>query len=246
LGINLHQDLIHKNREHWNRKPLLRTIYKDFYKLIAKNLSQLDARRVVELGSGLGNIHEVLPECLRTDLFSYPWVDQIENAYQLSFDNESISDLILTDVFHHLKYPGMALKELHRVLRQGGRVLMLEPCMSLLGSVVYGVFHTEPIAITHKIDWIAPGGWHPDQIDYYAAQGNATRIFVGNKYSRQLKDWHTVKTIRLSAIAYAASGGYSISQLYPTIMLPLLKRLENVLDLFPALFATRLLVILEK
>lgn len=221
-------------------------IYKDFYKLIELNLSKLATSKVVELGSGLGNIHEVLPDCLRTDLFSYPWVDQIENAYQLSFDNESISDLILTDVFHHLKYPGTALKELHRVLRKSGRVLMLEPCISILGGIVYGIFHTEPIAVTKKIDWIAPSGWSPDKIDYYAAQGNATRIFVGDKYSHHLKYWSSVKIIRMSAVAYAASGGYSISQLYPTSMLPLLKKLENVLDLFPALFATRLLVILEK
>jgi len=58
--------------------------------------------------------------------------------------------------------------------------------------------------------------------------------------------WKSIKTIQLSAIAYAASGGYSKPQLYPTALLPLIKRLEKVLDLFPALFATRLPVILEK
>jgi hypothetical protein len=61
-----------------------------------------------------------------------------------------------------------------------------------------------------------------------------------------LTDWKKIKTIRLSAISYVASGGYSKPQLYPTSMLPLLKRLEKVLDLFPVLFATRLLVVLEK
>jgi hypothetical protein len=61
-----------------------------------------------------------------------------------------------------------------------------------------------------------------------------------------LKTWKKVETIRLSAIAYIASGGYSVSQLYPTGMLPLLKGIEKVFDLFSALFATRLLVILEK
>lgn len=221
-------------------------VYADFYRLIAQNLSGLPDSRVVELGSGLGNIHEVMPYCIRTDLFPYPWIDQIENAYQLSFEDESVSDLILTDVFHHLKYPGTALAELHRVLRKGGRVLMLEPCMSLLGGVVYGIFHTEPIAVTKKIEWSAPDGWTPDKMDYYAAQGNATRIFVKGKYSSELKGWKKVEAIRFSALAYAASGGYSVSQLYPTGMLPVLKGLEKALDLFPALFATRLLVVLEK
>ncbi|HLO16412.1 MAG TPA: hypothetical protein VK206_16390, partial [Anaerolineales bacterium] len=83
-------------------------------------------------------------------------------------------------------------------------------------------------------------------IDYYAAQGNATRIFVGNNFRPKLTGWQKIETIRLSAIAYAASGGFSKPQLYPTSMLPLIKKLEKVLDLFPLLFANRLLVILEK
>jgi SAM-dependent methyltransferase len=188
----------------------------------------------------------VLPDCLRTDLFPYPWIDQIENAYTLSFEDESVSDLILSDVFHHLKYPGTALRELHRVLRKGGRVILLEPCISALGLVVYGLLHVESIAITKPIQWFAPTDWSPEDIDYYAAQGNASRIFLGTKFRSQLRDWQTIKAIRLSAISYAASGGYSKPQLYPTSALPLIKKLEKILDPLPALFATRLIVILQK
>ena len=85
MDIHLHQHSIEKNSEHWNRKPLLQTLYRDFYRLVAKNLSDLPESKIVELGSGLGNIHEVIPACLRTDLFPNPWIDQIENAYKLSF-----------------------------------------------------------------------------------------------------------------------------------------------------------------
>ena len=246
MSINLHQDFINKNQEFWDRKPILRILYGDFYRLIAENLSKLPTGKIVELGSGLGNIHEFIPTCIRTDLFPNPWIDQVENAYRLSFANESVSDLILTDVFHHLKYPGTALKELNRVLCKGGRVIMLEPCISLLGAVVYGLLHEEPIAVTKKIEWFAPQDWSPENIDYYAAQGNATRIFVGNQFKPQLSAWRKSRIIRLSAIAYAASGGFSKPQLYPTAALPMIKKLEKALDLFPTIFATRLLVILEK
>lgn len=209
-------------------------------------MSGLPDSKIVELGSGMGHIRDVIPNCITTELFPFPWIDQIENAYKLSFEDESISDLISTDVFHHLKYPGNALDEFHRVLRRGGRVILLEPCMSLLGLLVYGVFHAEPIAITKKIEWLAPVDWSPDNLDYYAAQGNSTRIFVGDRYRPQLTAWKSIKTIRLSALAYAASGGYSGPQLYPTGMYSVVKSLEKILDLFPFLFATRLLVVLEK
>lgn len=246
MGINLHQELINKNHELWIRKPLLRLIYGDFYRLIASQLSNLPNDKIVELGSGLGNSRDVIPNCIRTDLFPYPWIDQIENAYKLSFENESVSDLITTDVFHHLEYPGAALNEFHRVLQKGGRLIMLEPCISALGFLVYGALHVEPVAITNTINWLPPEGWSPDHINYYAAQGNATRIFINNGYGSKLENWRKIKTIRLSAIAYAASGGYSQPQLYPTRLLPLIKNLGKFLDLFPTLFATRLLVILEK
>ncbi|MGB8982984.1 MAG: hypothetical protein WCC12_14005, partial [Anaerolineales bacterium] len=113
MGIDLHQDFIQKNSEYWNRKPLLRILYGDFYRLISKKLSNVPGHKIVELGSGLGNIKEVIPDCLRTDLFPNPWIDQVENAYKLSFADESVSDLIMTDVFHHLKYPGSALQEFY-------------------------------------------------------------------------------------------------------------------------------------
>lgn len=246
MDIELHQEFIRKNNKHWNRKPLLKILYNDFYRLIAKHLSHLPASQPVELGSGLGNIKEVIPACLRTDLFPNPWIDQVENAYKLSFKNESISDLVMTDVFHHLKYPGNALQEFYRVLRPGGRVIMLEPYISLLGLIVYGVFHQEPVGIRQKIEWLAPRGWSAKDIDYYAAQGNATRIFTGNGFHFELNTWRAIKTIRLSALAYVASGGYSGPQLYPNSIVFFIKGLEKILDLFPSLFATRVLVILEK
>jgi len=246
MGIFLHQNLIEKVHASWNRKPLLRKVYSDFYALIAKNISHLPESKIVELGSGLGSIKETIPSCIRTDLFSFPWIDQIENAYNLSFEDGSISDLIMIDVFHHLQYPGTALIEFQRVLQPGGHVIMLEPYISPLGGLVYGPFHAEPVGLFQEIEWLAPSGWSTGDIDYYAAQGNASRIFFGKKIWGKLNGWKTVKTIRLSALAYAASGGYSKPQFYPTTAYPVIKGVEKILDLLPALFATRVLVVLEK
>jgi hypothetical protein len=118
--------------------------------------------------------------------------------------------------------------------------------MSALGLLVYGVFHDEPIAVLKDIRWDAPTGWSPANIDYYAAQGNASRIFLGKQFRHKLSAWQKIETIRISAIAYAASGGFSKPQLYPVSALPLIQKLEKVLEPFPTLFATRLLVVLEK
>ncbi|NJN80084.1 MAG: class I SAM-dependent methyltransferase [Anaerolineales bacterium] len=202
--------------------------------------------KTVELGSGMGSISEVISDCIRTDLFPYPWIDQVENAYHLSFEDTSISNLLMVDVFHHLRYPGNALQEFLRVLKPGGRVIMMEPGLSALGYLIYGLLHVEPIGMAKESSWFAPEGWKIENIDYYAAQGNATRIFVGKHFADYLSDWNVVKVKRLTALAYAASGGYSGPQLYPTAAYPFVKFIEKLLRPFPALFATRLLVVLEK
>ena len=245
MGIALHQDLIEKNHRLWECKVVLHRCYIEFHRLMAGYLSNLPSGRIVELGSGMGNIHETIPNCFRTDLFPYPWIDQVENAYKLTFTNASLSDLLMVDVFHHLRYPGTALKEFQRVLKPGGRVIMMEPGLSALGYLVFGPLHPEPIGTAKQIQWSAPEGWSPEKIDYYSGQGNAARIFVQNYFASELRDWKVVEVKRIPALAYAASGGYSGPQLYPTFAYPFVKLLEKLMQPFPKLFTTRLLVVLE-
>ena len=246
MDVYRHQKEILLNQAYWQKKPILHTIYGQFHRLIATQLSSLPQPFVVELGSGIGNIKEVIPDCLRTDLFPNPWIDQIENAYQLSFENSSVSDLILFDVFHHLRYPGTALLEFERVLRPGGRVLIFDPCISMLGTLVFDGLHPEPVAWREPIVWEAPRDWSAQTTDYYAAQGNATRIFFKQDGAALNRAWNIIHRKRFSALAYVASGGYSKPQLYPDKLYPVVRSIEPILDLAPALFATRLLVALEK
>ncbi len=246
MDITQHQAEILQNEKYWQRKPILRQIYREFHQELARHLSGLDSPLVVELGSGIGNIKEVIPHALRTDLFPNPWLDQTENAYALSFDDETVSDLILFDVFHHLRYPGTSLMEFRRVLRRGGRVLVFDPFISLLGLLVYGLLHKEPIHWRQEIEWYAPQTWQPEQVDYYAAQGNATRVFFSRMTPQLLENWNLVTRKRYAALSYIASGGYSGPQLYPDSFYPTMRTLDRWLDAIPAAFATRILVVLEK
>lgn len=178
FDIERHNREIAENLKAWERKPLLQKVYRDFHRIIAQSLQGVPKGLIVELGSGIGNIREEIPDCLRTDLFDNPWIDQSENAYDLSFDDESLAALILFDVFHHLRYPGNAFDSFYRVLKPGGRIAIFEPCLSLLGKIVYGRFHPEPVAMNETIKWKAGNDWSPREIDYYAAQSNAMRIFL--------------------------------------------------------------------
>lgn len=246
MDIGQHNQEIHENAIAWDNKPLLQRAYADFYGLIAQSLKHYPSGLTAELGSGLGKIKTVIPDCITTDLFANPWIDLQENAYFLSFGDGALENLILFDVFHHLKYPGAALREFCRVIRPGGRLVVFEPAMSALGKIVYGLFHHEPLGLANEIIWDAPGGFDPDKHTYYAAQGNCSRVFESGAFADRLVDWEIVEIKKLPALAYVASGGFKGPQLYPTRLYPLVRALERLLACFPRVFATRMLVVLEK
>jgi hypothetical protein len=122
----LHLVEIRRNQEAWERKPLLRVVYGQFYARIRENLAPVPGL-IVEVGSGIGAAKAFIPECITTDIFHNPWIDRRENAYSLSFRTGTVSNLILLDVFHHLQFPGTALSEFWRdSFSQDTRSLVLE------------------------------------------------------------------------------------------------------------------------
>lgn len=241
-----HYDEIYKNLASWDKKPLLRTIYRNFYKDIAAYLRNDLKGYTIEVGSGIGKIKEIITQCICTDIYKNPWIDQVEQVYRLSFDDNEVSNIIMIDVFHHLHYPGSALSESFRVLCRDGRLIIFEPHISLLGWIVYGLCHHEPVAMGMDIEWTAPKDFNSDDDSYYAAQGNATRIFWKGQYVEYLDGWNKLICRRMPCISYIASGGYSKHQLYPTNLLPLMRVIDSCCEMLPWLFATRILVVLEK
>jgi SAM-dependent methyltransferase len=244
--LEQHNVEIQRNRKAWQNKPILRKIYLDFYRKIAGQIDPQIPGPVVELGSGMGCIKEVIPQCITTDLFPNPWLDRQENCYQLNFASGSVSHLILFDVWHHLRYPGTALQEFNRVLAPGGRLILFEPAASWIGRLVYHFFHHEPVALHDPITWQAPARFSAADADYYAAQGSATRLFWWGQGHDRLTGWQLREVSPIVSFAYFASGGFSGPQLGGRFLHSLMRGLDLLTSPFPRVFAARLLVVLEK
>ena len=244
LPIGQHDLEIQANKRAWEGKPRLRAVYRGFHELIASRVNRSVPGLIVELGSGMGAIKEVIPDCITTDLFPNPWLDRRENAYRLSFGDGTVSNLILFDVWHHLRYPGTALAEFRRVLVPGGRVIVFDPAISWTGRVIYGLFHHEPVAMGLALTWDGPAGFNAADADYFAAQGAATRIFWNKEGAEHLNAWELTEVRPLPSFEYFATGGFSGPQLGRTGAF--WRWLDGTLRGLPRLFAARLLVVLQK
>jgi len=142
LPLGQHQTEIERNRRAWESKPLLREVYAAFYRRIIELIDRSLPGRIVEIGSGIGNLKSHLPEAISTDLFPNPWLDLVCDGYELPFVSGSLSHLILFDVFHHLQRPNAFLREARRSLRMDGRLILFEPFISWSSLPVYGLCTT--------------------------------------------------------------------------------------------------------
>jgi SAM-dependent methyltransferase len=245
-SLEQHNREIHANRQAWERKPALRAAYREFHARLAESLAPRDGL-TVELGSGNGAIKETLPDCITTDIFPNPWLDRVENAYELSFGEATVANLILFDVWHHLRYPGAALREIRRVLVPGGRLLIFDPAMGGVGRLAYGLFHHEPLGMNKPITWDPPPEWSPGQADYYAAQGNAWRMFQQLDIPEGRLNGFTLRGVHYdAALSYLLTGGFRGPSLLPMAAYDAVRRLDRILSRAPRCFASRMLVVLEK
>lgn len=242
-----HNIELHRNLIAWTEKPVLRLVYQRFYEAMMAQMDRDIKGEIIEIGSGIGNFKTACPECIATDIFDNEWIDRIENAYNLSFKNESVSHIILFDVIHHLKYFGSALQEFKRVMNKSGRIIICDPYLSVLGLLVYGIFHHEPVGLFERIQWSCPPDVNPNS-EYYAAQGNSLRLFANHSKFRKkiLEDWNIISMRKYSAISYILSGGFSKPSFYGESMLTFIRKIEYICDIFPWLFATRVIIVLEK
>jgi SAM-dependent methyltransferase len=237
--LNQHQIEIQNNQRAWESKLLLRKIYSQFYDSIGTLIDPKIPGTVVEIGSGIGNLKDHVKNVICTDLFPNPWLDVVCDGYRLPLKDGSVSHLVLFDVFHHLQVPKAFLREAQRVLVKSGRVILFEPYISLASYPVYGMLHHEPIGWKESIDL---RDFPPHKQDYYAAQGNATRLFFRNEIPGLTNDWKVFHKEAYCTFAYLLSGGYSKPALYPASLLPVVNWIDTRLSRLPGVFAARCLI----
>jgi SAM-dependent methyltransferase len=228
----------------WNGRPLVRHLYAGWYREVVRSLSPAPGP-TIELGSGIGRFREFLPDVVLTDIEPTSWTDTVVDAVALPFEDRSVANLVLFDVFHHLADPARFFDEAWRTLVGGGRVVIVDPYCSPVSYRAYRWLHDE------RTDLAAPGLMRDEQIASNPRESNqarATLVFFrkGTEYGARWPDLPIIERRRFSFAAYPLSGGFTGRKLVPDFLSRPLDVLELALTPLAPLLAFRCLVVLER
>lgn len=217
-----------EQQEIWRRKPALRAIYESWFDLLLESLSA--GARVLEAGAGPGflaaHARKRRPDLkwVSSDILPVPWNDVAADALRLPLAPASVDAIVGLDFIHHLARPGDFFSEAARVLRRGGSVAVVEPWVTPLSSVVYGLFHEE--RFERRCSPWRPFGDRAKE----AFEGNNALVWA--LAQRPEEEWHTLglaapRVRLLNSFGYLLSMGFSRMSLLPGPALPALQRLDD-------------------
>ncbi len=238
-------EILKRHREIWQKKKVLRNIYHDWYRLIIENMA--DNKPSLEIGGGGGNFKEFYPNVVSSDFTLCEWVDVNLDAHRLPFKKNSLGNIVMIDVLHHLENPDLFFYEAKRVLKDNGRVVMLEPYISPFSYLIYNYFHQEDVDFKINV-WkrqIEPKNKKS------AFDGNSaipTIMFSKeiNKFHEEFPNLKVIKKERLAFILYPLSGGFERRNMIPDGILKYVGFIEKILHPFGLFFAFRIFVVLKK
>lgn len=236
--------ILSDQREIWRKKPVLRHIYSDFYDRILRNAV---TGLTLEIGGGSGNLKEFVPEAISTDLVPSPWLDAAVDAQQLPFAGECFDNIVLVDVLHHIEAPVRFFREASRVLKPGGKLLMVEPAITPVSGWFYRRFHPEPVKMME--DPLHDPVPDPARAPFDANQAIPTLLFGKHRqrFEREFPELGVERRELFSLFVYPLSGGFRAWSFVPAwAVKPLLTLEMRVSCWLSPLFAFRMLIVLQK
>ncbi|HVX85558.1 MAG TPA: class I SAM-dependent methyltransferase [Phycisphaerae bacterium] len=271
-GAQSESDVLDVRADVWRKRPLLREIYNRYFAEMLSLLATPENRfgrcgLILELGGGSGNFKEYFQRqavgavgqgggggagtLITSDIVPTHHCDLAADAMALPFGDESLDNLVMQDVLHHIPYPLRFLAEAQRTLRRGGRVVMTEPYISPASRVVFALAHPEPVVPAARI-FGERGGGDPSPLRgsgaFASNQATPTRLFFRDvaKFQERFPALKVVARRRRSLFVYPLSGGFSGPQLLPRPLRRLAWGVEKTLTPLAPLLAFRLVVALEK
>jgi hypothetical protein len=157
-----------------------------------------------------------------------------------------LDNIVLFDVLHHLNDPAQFFFEAQKVLKKKGRIVLMEPYISLASFSIYRFLHPE--GLIWNINPFKKGCLDKNRNRFDGNQAIPTLIFERYKhwFAKEFPGLKFIKKERTDFIIYPLSGGFHNPSLCPLFLYSTLVYLERILKPLNRFLAFRLFMVLEK
>lgn len=238
-------DLNHPKRSIEHKKILLskkslRKIYESWYHIFKTYVK--DDSVYIELGSGGGFIKDVIPEVITSDINEIPGIDQYFSASDLPFKDQTVSGIFMIDALHHFPEVEKFFSESMRVLKNHGKIVLIEPWNTKWARFIYKNFHHELFDLNR--DWSFP-------ISGPLSGSNMALPFIIfkrdiEKFNTKYPKLNVNKIQPHTPFGYLLTGGFSRKAFLPGFMISLVHKVENHLKFIRNKFAMFVTIEIEK
>ena len=128
-----------KHKTIFTRKKSLRYYYHELFASYLRKYFLLGP--TLEIGSGPGFLSGISEEVTTSDIEILPGIHVVCDTHELPFTDQCFFNVFFVDVLHHLNSPLRCFREVSRVLKPGGRLVMIEPYTTPLSRIFYKFIH---------------------------------------------------------------------------------------------------------
>ncbi len=211
-----------------------------------------DKEIIYELGCGAGISKFFLENknLLLTDISKFEWVDQYEDALDLSFEDNSVDAFICSHMIHHLSNPKQFLLKAIDCLKPGGIIVISEVNLSLFLKLILRITHHE--GWSYKVNVFSENEICNDPHNPWSGNNAVPKLLFldKNKFTFEFNNARIIHYKPTEFLIFLISGGVITKTKtieLPIFILNLINKLDKFLvSNFTNLFALGMEVVIEK
>lgn len=194
------------------KTPTSKEFLTGLYSELSKEIEISGEYLEIGAGAGISSIFLDRYNVTRTDIL--PWGNGLVvggvNAEEIPYEDGVFDGVFGMDMLHHMEYPYRVINDCMRVTKEKGKVIFIEPYVSLLSFSVYRIFHTEKTSIWKRVSPKKPAiGSLPEDGDQRMCQS----IFLSRQGLRHLRNEtnrnYSIEKRFIHPFSFFSTGGLS-------------------------------------
>jgi SAM-dependent methyltransferase len=207
----------------------------------------------VELGCGTGLSKEFIraKKFLLSDVAGYDWLDvKHVDALATPFEDASFDFVVCSNMIHHVAHPLVIFREIERILKPSGRLIVQEVNASLTMRFLLRAMRHE--GYSYERDVFDSAAVCNDPQDPWSANCAIANLLFDDaaRFERFVPEFRVIHSSYSECISMINSGGVIAKTFYvplPNWLLRIVSRFDTFLtQCFPQMFAMQRQIVLEK